>query len=181
MISFTYSRNFPSFSSLFFSVFVFLSATALISDKAVAMAPVSMCATSVERHALDARVLQTELMVAALSCNEKKQYGQFVHKFQPQLQSQGAVLQSYFSRIYREGGTYQLNRFVTRLANSVSHRNAQTKPSVFCEAAKHLFTEALEQNETSLLQVSAQDRFSSQHGIANCAEKENNVVNMVQR
>jgi hypothetical protein len=138
------------------------------SQQSLAATPVHSCATIAEKNALDTRVLQTELMVAALSCNEKAQYGEFVKKFQPQLQQQSSALKSYFSRVYKSKGDYQLNRFVTQMANAVAQRHAHTKPSVFCSGAKSLFTETLQQDSDSIVKLTSQERFSLQHGISQC-------------
>lgn len=131
------------------------------------------CATAAEKKALDTRVLQTELMVAALSCNEKENYRQFVTQFQPELKSQSAVLQSYFARTYKAKGPYQLNLFVTKLANGVSQRNAHIRPSAYCAASKELFAATLLQNKASLMTISSQERFTAQYDIAVCTEKKN--------
>lgn len=156
------------FRKFFFSTFISVS---LLSSYPAAAATPKFCATSIEKEALDLRVLQTELMVAALSCNEKANYGQFVKKFQPQLQQQANSLKSYFSKNYKRNSSTELNRFVTQLANGAAQRNAHTKPSEFCALSHLLFLETLEQNSTSLTRLTAEERFTSRHGIANCNNK----------
>lgn len=133
-----------------------------------ATAPKKTCANSTEKEALDLRVLQTELMFAALSCNEKDNYNQFVKKFQPKLQKNSMAMQNYFKNNYKKNSTAQLNQFVTQLANGVADRSAHTRPSTFCAGARSLFIEALQHNDTSLPQLASQQRFASQHGVSDC-------------
>lgn len=80
--------------------------------------------TTVEKDALAFRRLQSELMVAALSCNHpifKSHYNRFVLRFRPALKHNGKVLKSYFHRRYgRRGGQRQLDAYITRVANEAS-------------------------------------------------------------
>ncbi len=162
-----------SFCSFTRAIALFSCIIVLSSAPVLAATSSYSCANAVEKGALDMRVLQTELMVAALSCNERAEYGRFVKKFQPQLQQQGKTLKAYFARVYKGKGDYQLNRFVTQIANGVSQRHAHTKPSTFCAAAKSLFAETLQQDDRSLVMVSTQERFSVQHGIEQCGQAKN--------
>lgn len=93
-----------------------------------------------EQAALDVRYLQTELMVAALSCGRPdfhQHYNAFVTKFGGSLKRHANVMKSYFSREYGAQGTVQLDRYVTRLANEASLRSMQQ--AAFCQDSVHLF------------------------------------------
>ena len=62
------------------------------------------CASDTDLAALNARVLQTELMVAALSCDEKQRYNSFVTAYREVLRDRGQALQiSLPARPRREG------------------------------------------------------------------------------
>ncbi len=93
-----------------------------------------------EQTALDVRYLQTELMVAALSCGRPEfhnHYNVFVAKFGGSLKRHANVMKSYFSREYGAQGTTQLDRYVTRLANEASLRSMQQ--TAFCQDSVSLF------------------------------------------
>jgi hypothetical protein len=104
-----------------------------------------------EQAALDVRYLQTELMVAALSCGRPefhKHYNTFVTKFAPALKRHGAALKTYFSRQYGSQGTKQMDTYVTRLANEASLRSMQ-QPS-FCTDSVILFDRVTKLESASL-------------------------------
>lgn len=93
-----------------------------------------------EQAALDVRYLQTELMVAALSCGRTdfhQHYNVFVAKFGKSLKQHGAMLKSYFNREYGKQGGTQMDRYVTRLANEASLRSMQQ--TSFCQDSSTLF------------------------------------------
>lgn len=117
------------------SAIVGASLLSLLAEPALA----ARCAKGTETDALRTRMLQTELMVAALSCNQKTEYNDFVVHYRPQLQRNGSALQSYFRRAYGKGGTSEMNSFTTRLANEVSQRSIKDKPA-FCGDAAKTFT-----------------------------------------
>ena len=60
-------------------------AVCAIVVSSVGGAEASLCAGEADRVVLDTRVLQTDLMVAALRCNEKARYAAFVERFSPPL------------------------------------------------------------------------------------------------
>lgn len=148
---------------------IFTAITSVPSAEAAAI----QCANNSEKEALDIRVLQTELMVAALACGERTRYNDFVTRYQPQLKQGGKDLRIYFSRIYKKMGEQKLNNFVTKLANETSKNSRKTSVTVFCRAANHIFVDALAATTPRSLTeiVSSDTRFSRQHGIKTCAKK----------
>lgn len=93
-----------------------------------------------EQQALDVRYLQTELMVAALSCGRPEfhqHYNVFVTRFGNSLKRHGTALQTYFRRQYGAQGTKQMDIYVTRLANEASLRSMQQ--AAFCTDSVILF------------------------------------------
>jgi hypothetical protein len=93
-----------------------------------------------EQAALDVRYLQTELMVAALSCGRPEfhtRYNAFVSKFGNSLKRHSNVMKTYFTREYGAKGSQQLDTYVTRLANEASLRSMQQ--ASFCQDSSALF------------------------------------------
>lgn len=131
-------------------------------------AEAAVCARASEQPALSARVLQTQLMVAALACGESGRYNDFVRKFSPELSARSRTLMALFERQYGRGAESQLNRFVTVLANAASARSATT--SRFCTDAVVLF-DTLQQTEPALFtEVALSQPFAGTHGITTCRE-----------
>ena len=118
------------------SVVAAASLLSLVATPALAV----KCAKNTEATALRTRMMQTELMVAALSCNQKTEYNDFVVHFRPELKQHGSALQSYFRRTYGKSGTSQLNTFTTRLANEVSQRSMKDIAAFCGDAAKTFST-----------------------------------------
>ena len=78
------------------------------------------------------RFLQSELMVAALACNARQNYGEFVKRYKVSLVSSGHDLKNHFEKAHgQKKGFAELNRFVTRMANKASGRMASLGAS-FC-------------------------------------------------
>ncbi|HEX6980942.1 MAG TPA: hypothetical protein VF342_16750 [Alphaproteobacteria bacterium] len=121
---------------------------------------VARCLTDREQTAFRVRMLQTELMVAALSCRGVPgrdftgQYNVFVKKHEDQLISHGRVLQSYFGARYGADARRQLDAYITSLANEVSRRSMLSP--TFCDESVSLFQEAVQLERKQLDSWSAQ-------------------------
>lgn len=79
-----------------------------------------------EQQALSFRHLQTELMVAALSCGQptyRSKYNDFVIRFRPHLWRNGRTLHGIFARTYGRQGKRRLDDYMTKLANEFSIRS----------------------------------------------------------
>ena len=111
---------------------------ALLAGQAAA----DVCETPRERRAIATRVFQTELMVAALACDERGRYNAFVRKFESDLVDRGQTLKTIFSRAHGNRATGQLTSFVTRLANEASLRSLDTSED-FCAQAADMFGKVL--------------------------------------
>ncbi|MGE4065057.1 MAG: hypothetical protein AB7E79_16955 [Rhodospirillaceae bacterium] len=96
----------------------------------------SICMTRQEATAFSLRQLQSRLMVAALSCNQRDAYNNFVETFRPPLADAGAGLISYFQRT--GGGQTALNRHITELANVAGLYRAED-PEGFCQETWNMF------------------------------------------
>lgn len=129
----------------------------------------SACATPDDEATLNARVLQTELMVAALACGEEDRYNAFVNTFKSELSQRGKSLRAYFKRVHGASGEKRMNAFVTKLANDASQRTANG-PSAYCAAAAKLFSEVLASQPRDLTRIAARPEISGRHGYARCGK-----------
>lgn len=89
------------------------------------------CASSTERDSFTVRTLQTQLMVAALSCGAREQYNAFVLRYRPHLADHGHTLKRYFKRAFGRSSQRQLDHYVTELAN-VSSQVSNGDRAAFC-------------------------------------------------
>ncbi len=134
-----------------------------VSNVALAAA----CASPSEKAALDVRVLQSELMVAALTCGENARYNAFAQKYEPQLVALGESLRGYFARAYGKSGEYHMDQFVTRLANDATVRRTQFSMPQYCSNAVNLFNSVLAA-QTELSEYINQTPFVGGSGIESC-------------
>lgn len=141
-------------------VFFTFSSAALAGD--------SRCATANEARAINNRVVQSELMVAALSCKKEKSYKSFLNKFKSEIKQDKKSIRGYFSRVYNDKSEQQLNGFITKIANKSSERSLSSSSQDFCMFADHLFEMVLDDRTNSIVRVSSDRYFSGVHNIKNC-------------
>jgi hypothetical protein len=94
------------------------------------------CATTEEVEAFRLRHLQSQLMLAGLSCNQRDAYNTFVLAFRPQLATAGGSLIRYFERT--GGGAVALNRHVTEIANAAGLDRAEKRDD-YCRLTWNMF------------------------------------------
>lgn len=126
------------------------------------------CANASEISAINMRVLQSDLMVAALACNQKESYNQFVKKFKTELVSRSDSMQHYFQRVHGGKAANQLNRFVTSLANDSSQTSLNANEADFCRAASALFSQVMAAKPAELTTIATQNVHTGRHGISAC-------------
>ena len=102
------------------------------------------CFNKKEHRASQVRQLQTELMVAALSCKSPhhdfaSRYNSFVRKFGANLVDNAETLRGYFSRAYGKRHAKQFDSYITALANDASRRSMNS--ATFCDESVALFQE----------------------------------------
>lgn len=114
------------------------------------------CVQPAERTAFEIRALQSQLMVAALSCNRDGDYNSFVRKFQADLAGSYRTIQAHYRRT---GGNSQreMDGFITALANAHSQDGIR-QGSRFCPNITPLFTMALSQSNAAALAELVQER-----------------------
>jgi hypothetical protein len=113
-----------------------VAAAALITTAASASAT-EISISEKERASLEMRVMQSELMVAALACSSSANYNAFVTRYKKELTNYGKTMQDLFKRVHGGNAFSQINSFVTRVANEASLKMAQN--SHFCEEAAQTF------------------------------------------
>lgn len=148
-----------------------LLVAALMSAAPMDAARAAMCALPHEHAALSTRVVQTDLMVAALTCNERSRYNSFVKKFEAELVANGRAMREYFRRAYGARAKSEVNRFVTRLANEASARAIARGTAAYCADASSLFGEVLGLEPRQLRAFLAERPVSNHHGVQSCAVK----------
>ncbi len=95
-----------------------------------------------ERAAVNARLLQTEMMVAALTCDLRPQYNRAVKTYRKDLVRHGKVLRKMFRRDHGASAQRRLDKYITQLANDASARSNGDRAS-YCRTATALFAEVL--------------------------------------
>jgi hypothetical protein len=129
------------------SVFKLLAGTVVAVTALAPIAADARCLTTTQTTAAQVRLLQTELMVAALSCrsvadrNFIPQYNQFMSVHSDRLITHGKVLQAYFNEVYGKNGQTRLDKFITTIANDSSTRSMQS--TSYCDDSVSLFQEVV--------------------------------------
>lgn len=149
--------------------FVALAALVFTTQPSLSAPKTKICVSSIEKHALDSRVLQTELMVGGLSCGQQEQYNRFVESFQPQLQEQGEALKKLFARIHGRQAEGALNAFVTRLANDSSERS-RNLTAEYCVFTWELFWEAFATPSSDFDKLIGKSWIAPRHGFPACQD-----------
>jgi hypothetical protein len=107
----------------------FTLAITLVAALAVPAAAEQRCLQPVERTALNVKMLQSDLMVAALSCREvpgfdyRGAYNAFMQRNGQAISRHIATLQSYFRASYGGQWQNQFDQFVAAIANEASRQS----------------------------------------------------------
>lgn len=144
----------------------FVAALALAS--LMPMTAQAACATKAEADAMNLRALKSALMVAALSCNQQSSYNAFINKNQSMFSADGAQVKGYFVRAYGGSAEYQLNRFVTKLANEASQVSMGQESDAYCKSMQEAFKNAVSLDKAGVAQLAASPRYASLHSIRTC-------------
>ncbi len=100
-----------------------MATTALAQDLAARDRTGTVTVAVAEPEAYAFRKLQSELMVATLSCKDSRftaHYNTFVTRFRADLRDSGKVLRSYFQRHHGNAAQRRFDEFMTALANDAS-------------------------------------------------------------
>ena len=137
------------------------------TKKAPAKSSPQVCASERDLAALNSRVLQTELMVAALSCGERQRYNNFITTYQQVLNERTQALQGLFRRAHGAQATTRLNAFITKLANDAS-QEIREKGDDYCAFAGELFDETLASKPTEINRIANKPWIANRHGFRPC-------------
>jgi len=113
-----------------------IAVMAMVAVTASSAAEISI--TTKERTSLELRLLQTELMVAALSCSAADRYNAFVTLYRSQLTDGGKTMQNLFKRVHGAQAFSRINSFVTQMANEASLRMVRDT-NRFCDDTGTMF------------------------------------------
>lgn len=138
-------------------------------------AAAAVCANSSEREALDTRVLQTELVVAALSCGENQRYKAFVGRFENELIKRAGVMKKYFQRSHGGRANKEMNQFVTSLANEASQRSL-AESATFCAGATKLFEDLMKVEPKELVKFASARPTAATHDVPLCGQAKREPV-----
>jgi len=145
-------------------------AAALLSAVFVAgnAAAADRCTSSDAVRSLKIAELQEQLMVAALTCQDVRDYNRFVLSWRPVLQASDRAMLRFFMRQDGAGaGDREYNAFKTRLAN-VSALNSNADNAAFCGAAAQEFNAAFE-GQVSLAELAMSEPAYVPLPIAGCS------------
>ena len=126
------------------------------------------CAAPNEYRALNARVLQTRMMVAALACHAEREYNAAITALRPALRLQGERLHAYFEHAYGRAADARLDGFVTRLANEQSLLSTRDR-AAFCAAGARRFAELAATTPERFDELLEDGELATAHRIKACA------------
>lgn len=121
-----------------------LSSVAALALAALPVAgAAATCFTPAETTAVHVRILQSELMVAALACRDSNpelamisKYNAFVNRHSVGLVSQNRVLERHFEKHYGKQSKRRMDTLLTAIANDASKRSMTPD---FCGGSSDLF------------------------------------------
>ena len=125
------------------------------------------CVQPREEAAIQMRVLTSELVVAALTCDSRERYNAFARRYQPELVAQGRELRHYFARTHGDSGRRYLDEFVTLLANDASLRSIEARQG-YCVRTADLFDRVFATEVGELSMLAAELPLADTHGIEPC-------------
>jgi hypothetical protein len=130
-----------------------LAALALVLDAGGALA--FECRSAQDAEAAHLRWLQTQMMVAALSCQGSVAYNEFVRKNQTTLDWSVARVNQMFARDHGAGAAALYNSFNTKLANEAAVERTRLDRN-YCRVFELVYGEALQRSSTELVLYSTE-------------------------
>ncbi len=120
----------------------FLATAATVAVMSSTAYAAEICQREGNLTAYFVRQLQTDLMVASLSCDAKDQYNAFVTRFNEVLIANGQTLKATFNKRFGSEATDELNDYVTMLAN-LSSIDSLSAGAKYCVEQKQAFARVL--------------------------------------
>lgn len=159
-------------AAVFTAACIAVTGVAAAAKKAPA-APAQACVKGADEMALQIRVVQTDLMVAALSCSASARYNEFVKANQPVLMAAHTQLTKFFTA--KRGGAKALNAFITKLANDSSMRSVQNI-ALFCQETGWLYDAILSPTRGDLPTFIQPLLVAQRHGYQPCEPRTSYIV-----
>jgi hypothetical protein len=131
----------------------------------------AVCIRPGDAAALNAKALQSELMVSALACEEVDRYNAWVRQFEREIVANGATLKHLFRQAYGSAAETRLGQFVTALANEAAMRSAVEKAR-FCAGTARVFDRVLIMTGPEFLAYVAGPDFANRHDFAECGPRD---------
>ena len=148
-----------------------LTALLALSGTPAVGAGTAVCMRPGDEMAVNIRVMQSEMMVAALACDQAADYNAMVRKFQPDLVAGGAALKQMFRSAYGASAEHHLGRFVTVLANDAAQRSA-TEQAAFCTEASRVFERVKGMDRSEFRAFVAGAGYADRHGVSLCGARD---------
>jgi hypothetical protein len=142
-----------------------IAASALIAGPAVAAKKKAASPPCVKDKVLTAfqmRMLQTELVVGALSCKMTPRYNDFVNAYKPDLMTAHRALMKYFGR------ESKLEDYKSKTANESSQRSL-ANITEFCNYTSALYDKLLGPERVQLTSFVASEVWANHHGQNACS------------
>lgn len=147
-----------SHAALLIAASTMIAGPALAAKKKSAEPP---CVKGKVLTAFQMRMLQTELVVGALSCKLTPRYNDFVVAYRPDLMTAHRTLMSYFARESR------LEDYKSRTANEVSQRSL-ANITEFCNYSTSLYDKLLGPEKIQLMEFVSAEPSANRHGQNAC-------------
>lgn len=123
--------------------------------------PAPRCVKDKVLSAFQMRMLQTELVVGALSCKMTPRYNEFVTSYQKDLMTAHRALMAYFGRESR------LEDYKSKTANEASQRSL-ANITEFCLYSSALYDKLLGPEKPKLVEFAAIEPAANRHGQEVC-------------
>ncbi len=139
-------------------VLVAICALWLATGVRAADAAASATMKSGEKTSLHVRVLQSNLMVASITCRFSDAYHATLTKFESELIRHDDNLRSYFNRVYgKKKGPAKLDHYITDIANEIAIRSSKRRKS-YCASARTVFDRVLALSPSDLEEFATESR-----------------------
>lgn len=126
------------------------------------------CTSAVDQGAFDVAALKSELMLVALTCNERDDYNQFVQRFRTDLMKEERALNAWFGRAYGRHAQQQHDDYITNLAN-IESQTGLKRGTLFCSDQAKLFQTVLQlRNIGQIVTFAANQRYPQPIELESC-------------
>lgn len=119
-----------------------VGAIAALSILSTPVMAARQCSSIADQSAFEVQALRSELMVLATGCHDDERYNAFIRRYQGDLQSNERTINTYFQHRYGRAAQTEHDRFVTDLANAISHQGSDLGGD-FCPRNGLIFSEVL--------------------------------------